>query len=202
MLRYLTGKTFCQSLEKQWHTNTGLSRKPDPNRFVLFISVDTRFEILQHIDLVHHQQRGNFVGINLFQHHVHRVDVLLHAYVSRINHVQQQGRLSRLLQRRFKRRHQIVWQMADKPYGIRQHRFTHVCYVNTTQRRIQGRKQLVCGINLGLGYLVKQGGFTGVGITHQRHGRDVSFGSRPTPLFTLFLYTFQTREDLGNTATQ
>ncbi|SAH00688.1 Uncharacterised protein [Enterobacter cloacae] len=88
MLSYLTGKTFCQSLEKQWHTNPGLSRQPDPNRFVLFVSVNTRFKIVQHIDLVHHQQGGNFVGVDLFEHHVHRVDVLLHAYVSRINHMQ------------------------------------------------------------------------------------------------------------------
>ncbi len=87
------------------------------------------------------------MGVNLFEHHIHRVDVLLHAYVSRINHVQQQGRLTRLLQRRFKRRHQIVRQMADKPYGIRQYRFTDVCDVNTAQRRVRGRKQLVCGIH-------------------------------------------------------
>ena len=106
--------------------------------------------------------------------------------------MQQQRRLSRLLQGGFKRRHQVMRQMADKPYGIRQHRFTDVCNVNTAQRRVQGRKQLVCGLHLGLGYLVKQGGFTGVGIAHQRHRRDVGFRSRPTSLLTLFLYTFQT----------
>ena len=142
------------------------------------------------------------MGVDLFEHHVHRVDVLLHAHVCRINHVQQQGRLSRLLQGGLERRHQVMRQVTDKPYGIRQHRFTDVCNVNTAQRRVQGRKQLVCGINLGLGYLVKQGGFTGVGIPHQRHRRDVGFGACPTPLLTLFLDSFQTREDLGNSATQ
>ena len=46
--------------------------------------------------------------------------------------------------------------MANKPYGIRQHRFTDVCNINTAQRWVKGRKQLVCGINSGFGYLVKQ----------------------------------------------
>ena len=82
--------------------------------------------------------------------------------------------------------------MTDKPYGIRQHRLTDVSNVNTAQRRVQGRKQLVCGINLGLGDLVKQGGFTGVGIPHQRHRRDIGFRSSPTSLLTLFLNSFQT----------
>ncbi|MNR30248.1 hypothetical protein D3C85_1476930 [compost metagenome] len=82
--------------------------------------------------------------------------------------------------------------MTNKPYGIRQHCFTDICDVNATQRRIKGRKQLVCGINLGLSNLVKQGGFTGVGIPHQRHRWDVSFGSRTTSLLTLFFNSCQT----------
>ncbi len=93
--------------------------------------------------------------INLFQHDIHCVNVFLQTYIRSVNYVQQQRRLTGLLQGGFKRSHQIVRQMADKPNGIRQHGFTDIRYINAAQRRIQGRKQLVCGVHLGLSDLVK-----------------------------------------------
>lgn len=70
--------------------------------------------------------------------------------------MQQQRRLTRLLQRRFKRGYQIVRQMANKADGIGQYRFADVRDVNAAQRRVQGGEQLVRGIDLGSGDLVKE----------------------------------------------
>ena len=70
--------------------------------------------------------------------------------------MQQQRRLTRLLQRRFKRGYQIVRQMANKADGIGQHRFADVRDVNAAQRRVQGGEQLVRGIDLGGSDLVKE----------------------------------------------
>lgn len=56
--------------------------------------------------------------------------------------------------------------MTNKPYGIRQHGFANVRYINTAKRRVERRKKLVCGVDFSIRYLVKQGGFTGIGIPH------------------------------------
>ena len=96
--------------------------------------------------------------IDLFEHRVDGLDVFLHTKICSINNMQQQCRLTRFLQGGFKRRHQVVRQMTDKPYGIRQHGFTDVRYVYTAQRWVQGRKQLIRCVNPGFGDLVEQGG--------------------------------------------
>lgn len=44
--------------------------------------------------------------------------------------------LARFLQRRLEGGHQIVRQVPDKAYGIRQHGIPHVRHVNAPQRRI------------------------------------------------------------------
>ena len=92
--------------------------------------------------------------------------------------------------------------MTDKPYGIRQYGFPHICDIDTAQRRVQGRKQLVCGIHPGFSNLIEKGGFTGVGISHQRDRRDIRFYTRLPPLLTLLLNFFQARLYLYNTITQ
>ena len=84
------------------------------------------------------------------------INIFLHADIRGINDVQQQRRLTRLLQRRFKRRHQIVRQMTNKAYGVSQYRFADVGDVNTAQRWVQGGEQLVRGIDFRFGYLVEQ----------------------------------------------
>ena len=132
MLRNLTGKPLCQSLKKLWYTNASLRRNPNADWFILFISVDTRFKIIQHIDFIHHQQGRDLVRVDLFENRIHSLNIFLHTEICRINNVQQQCRLTRLLQGGFKRRHQVVRQMTDKPDGIRQHSFTDICYVYTT----------------------------------------------------------------------
>ena len=201
-LDYFAGETFRQGLEKQWHARPRLRGKPHADGHILVVSVDTRLEILQHVDFIHHQQRRDLVGVDFFEHGINRLDILRHADIRRVDHMQQQRRLTRLLQRGFKRRDQIVRQMADKPYRIRQHRFADVRDVYAAQRRVECREQLIRCIHLSRGDLVKQGGFAGVGVAHQRDGGNIGFGSRPTSLLSLLLDALQAREDLSNTVTQ
>ncbi|MGK3403128.1 hypothetical protein ACSLNT_22325, partial [Escherichia coli] len=42
------GKPLRQSLKKLWYPRSGLCGKPDTDRFVLFVPINTRFEIFQH----------------------------------------------------------------------------------------------------------------------------------------------------------
>ena len=156
MLRYFTGKPFRQSLKKQWYANPGLGGEPDPNRFILFISIDTRFKIIQHVDFVHHQQHRDLIGLNFREDRIDCINVFLHPNIGCINHVQQQRRLTRLLQSGFKRRDQVVRQMANKAHGIRKHGLADIGNINAAQRRIQRREQLVRSVDLGFRYLVKQ----------------------------------------------
>ena len=85
----------------------------------------------------------------------------------------------------FKCRHQIVRQVANKPYGICKYGFTDICNVNTPQRRVEGGKQLVCRVDPRFGDAIEKGRFTGVGISHQRNSRNVGFDTRLPPLLTL-----------------
>ena len=89
MLRHLAGKPLRQSLKKLWYPRSGLCGKPDTDRFVLFVPINTRFEIFQHIDLVHHQQGWDLVSVDLFKNRIHRFDVFLYTHIRRINDVQQ-----------------------------------------------------------------------------------------------------------------
>lgn len=80
----------------------------------------------------------DLIGLNFSENRIYRINVFLHADIRRINHMQQQRRLTRLLQRRFKRGYQIVRQVANKADGIGQHRFADVRDVNAAQRRVEG----------------------------------------------------------------
>ena len=177
VLGHFTRKPFRQSLKKQRYANPGLGGKPDPNRFIFFIPIDTRLKIIQHVDFIHDQQRRDLISFDFREHRINCVNIFLHAHIGRINDMQQQRRLARLLERRFKRGHQIVRQVANKAYGIRQDGFADIRDINPAQRWIQSGEQLVRSIVLGFGYLVEQRGFTGVGITDQRHGWNIGFGA-------------------------
>ena len=176
MLSHFTREPFRQSLKKQRYANPGLGGKPDPNRFVFFIPIDTRLKIIQHVDFIHDQQRRDLIGLDFREYRIYCVNIFLHANIRRINDMQQQRRLARLLESRFKRGHQIVRQMTNETYGIRQHGFTNIRDIDAAQRRIQSGEQLVRCIDLSFSYLIEQRGFTGVGITDQRHGGYIGFG--------------------------
>ena len=92
--------------------------------------------------------------------------------------------------------------MADKADGIRQDHISDIGDIQTAQRRVQRRKQLICGKDIGRCHSIKQRRLTGVGIAHQRHGRDVRFGSRLTSLLALFFHPLKTGQNLADTTAQ
>ena len=112
-------------------------------------------------------------------------------YILRIHHVQQQIRLAGFLQGSAKSCHQVVWQMPDKANGICQHQRTKPLYIHPSQGRIQGREQLIGNKGIRTGQRIKQRRFTGIGITHQRHGRHISPLPRASALVALPLNLFQ-----------
>ena len=99
--------------------------------------------------------------------------MLMFLYILRIHHMQQQVRLAGFFQSRTKGRDQVVRQMPDETNGICQYQRTKTLYINTPQGWIQGREQLIGNKGISPGHRIKQRRFTGIGVTHQRHGRHV-----------------------------
>ena len=64
VLGHFTRKPFRQSLKKQRYANPGLGGKPDPNRFIFFIPIDTRLKIIQHVVYSDQQRRISSASIS------------------------------------------------------------------------------------------------------------------------------------------
>ena len=72
------------------------------------------------IDLVEDMEHGTIVGTKLIEHRVHDTPLLLPLRMARVDHVQQQIRLTHFLERRAERRDQMVRQLADEADRVRE----------------------------------------------------------------------------------
>ena len=112
--------------------------------------------------------------------------------------MQQQARFAGFAQRSAKGRHQLVGQAIDETDRIRQHHRCGTGQIQAPQGRVQRRKQLIGGIDARIRQGIKQGGFAGIGIAHQRHRRQISLASRPATLFALPVDPVQAQTNLPN----
>ena len=91
--------------------------------------------------------------------------------------MQQQGRFARLGQRGLEGGNQLVRQLADEADGVRDHHRGVTRQHDAPNGGIQGCEQLVGDIRVGAGQGAEQGGFAGVGVTHQRQRRNRDLGA-------------------------
>ena len=70
--------------------------------------------------------------------------------------MEKQVRLHSLFQRGAKCLDQLMRQVANKTYGIGNDSRAIIFQINTSQCRIESRKQLIRRIGMGFGHLVKQ----------------------------------------------
>jgi len=77
--------------------------------------------------------------------------------IAGVNHMQQQVRAACLLQRRLKRRDQLVGQLANEADGVGQHDRGAAWQSQPSYSRIERREQLVGDVDIGAGQGAKQG---------------------------------------------
>ena len=95
------------------------------------------------IDLVEHLDLRNLAGADRGQHLVHLLDALETLWIAGIDHVQQQARIARFLERGTKCRDQLVRQIAHESHRVREHRDLRARQLDAAHRRVERREQLV-----------------------------------------------------------
>ena len=70
------------------------------------------------IDLVEDQRVGHDVGADFLQHGVRHVELRRPARIGRVDDVEQERRLERLVERGAERRHEIVRELLDEAHGV------------------------------------------------------------------------------------
>lgn len=87
-----------------------------------------------------------------------------------IDDMQQHVRMDRLFKRCAEGRHELVWQLPNKPDRIGDHDLPRfVAEKNTARGRIERGEELVCRIRLCLRQRIEECRFPGIGITDERH---------------------------------
>ncbi len=84
-----------------------------------------------------------------------------------IHHMHQQIGLTNLIEGALKGLHKICRQLSDKAYGIGQQK-RKIAYNHLAHRRIKRGKEFVLRKDFGFGQQIDEGGFSHIGITHQR----------------------------------
>ena len=125
------------------------------------------------------------LGTNLAQHQHHLLDLQHAIRFGRIDHVQQQVGIARLFERRPKCLDQLVGQVTNETHRVGQDNRPQVANVQTAQGRVEGGEQLVGRVHVRFRHVVEERGFTGVGIAHQGHGRNIRTQTATSRLFAL-----------------
>ncbi|MNZ63159.1 hypothetical protein D3C78_812990 [compost metagenome] len=87
-------------------------------------------------------------------------------------------------------------QVANETHSVGQDNRPQVVQFQTAQGRVQRGKQLVSRVHVGFRHVIEERGFTGVGIAHQGHGRNIRTGTAASRLFALTAHFFQAALDL------
>ncbi|RMP65068.1 hypothetical protein ALQ18_05181 [Pseudomonas marginalis pv. marginalis] len=172
-------------------------RHPNPLGLAIFVALNLRLNALKQIEFVIDLKDRQVLGANLAQHHHHLFDLQHAIRLSRIDHVQQQVGVARLFERRPECLDQLVRQVTNEPHGVGQHDRPQVIQFETAQGRVEGGEELVGRVNVGLGHVVEQCRFAGVGIAHQGNRRNIGTHTPASRLLALAAYFFEATLDLS-----
>ena len=124
----------------------------------------------QFVDLVVDEDLRHVLGADFFEYALHFFDAQGMFGIGGIDDVQQQVRIARFRQRRLERGDEVVRQIANETDRVgEQHRAAGEA-VETAQRRVEGREQLVGHVDARAGDLVEQRRLARIRVADQ--GRD------------------------------
>jgi len=121
------------------------------------------------IDLVEDADARHLVGADLGQHRIGDFKLAFEARITRVDDVQQQGRIERFVQGGFERGHQAMRQVLDETDGITDEHTRHAFGVKRTHGGVQRGEELVGHQHLTAGQRTHQRRLAGIGVADQRH---------------------------------
>ena len=111
---------------------------------------------------------------HLGQRPVDHLDLFLPGALACVDHVQQQIRLARFLQRGAERRDQMMRELADEPDGVGQTKPVVLAYVHFARQRVERGEQAVLDEHVLARERLEQARLAGVGVADQRRARQVA----------------------------
>src|SRR5690606_22251572 len=198
----IVAQQLGDGLSQQIEPEALLRRNPHPPRNAIGIALDLRLDAFHQVDLVVHLEQRYFLGANLAEYRQYLFDLLVTFGLVGIDDVQQQVGVARLFERRPKGLDQLVRQMANEAHGIGQDHRPEIVQFETPQGRVQGREQLVGGIDLRPGQRIEQRGLARVGVAHQGHQGHIRATSPAPRLLALAANLLQALLDLADANAQ
>src|ERR1022692_2014506 len=169
------GEPLGQRGPQLGHARTCQRAQTNGGNFTIFVALDAG-RVLCDVALVQHHDARNLIGADLGQHQVDGRNLPLAIGMRRVHDMQQQVGVHGLFQSASKSGDQIVRKVLDETHGVRNDDRFRARQLQTPQRRIERRKELVRGEALGAGQTIEQCRLAGVGVADQR---DVA--NRGTP---------------------
>src|SRR5690606_7036802 len=96
-------------------------RQPDPLRLTIRIALNLRLHPLKQVELVVNLEHRQVLRTNLAQYRQYLLNLLITLGLVRVDHMQQQIGVARLLKGGAKRLDQLVRQMTNKAHRISEH---------------------------------------------------------------------------------
>ncbi|RMN81584.1 hypothetical protein ALQ52_04413 [Pseudomonas cannabina pv. alisalensis] len=172
-------------LLEQIQSSSITGRQPDTLRLAIGIALYLGLYPFQQIEFVIDLEDRQALGTDLAKHGHDLLDLRHAVRLVRVDDVQQQIGVARLFKRRTKSFNQLVRQMTNEAHGVGQHDRTQVIELQTAQGRIECGEQLIGRKHVRIGDRVEKRRFAGVGVTHQRHRRNIGTTPPATGLVTL-----------------
>src|SRR5258708_2741099 len=161
-----------QRFAKAFDSRTGGRTHLDIQYLTMWVAHDFRHQSGHAVDLVVDEDLRHLGRADLFEHRVHRGDLLVALLARAVHHVQEEIGLDGLFQRRLERIDERVRQVADEPDRVRERDARVVAEIDAARGRVERGEELVGDEGLGAGDAIEERGLAGVGVTHERHAQD------------------------------
>jgi hypothetical protein len=138
------------------------------------------------IDLVENLNARDVGRPNLGQYRLHGILASHAVGVGRINHMQEQVRLNRLLQGGLEGLHQRVWQGLNEPHRVREHHESLGRKEHAATGRVEGGKKLIGGIHPSPRKGIKECGLSRIRVADKRDIQGAGSDAGTPTVLSLF----------------
>jgi len=187
--------------EQPFKTFAGGGRNPRRTDPAIGIALDTG-GAADAVGLVVDAQARQVSGANAFEHLLDHRLLAQAIRVGCVNQVHDQARAQGFFQGGAKGGNQFMRQVADKADGVADQQRSDPIAGQASDRRIEGRKQLIAGDHLGPGDPIEQRGLAGIGVANQRHQWHLAARPSPPSLLAASLDPAQARAQVTNALSQ
>src|SRR6185436_234665 len=145
--RDIGGKSLAESGTQFATADTRQCAQTDARDYTRLVALDARGKV-RGVDLVHDLYLRHVLGPDFLEHRIDGRSLLVARRVRGVDDVQQEIGLGRRRERRAKRRHEIVREVADEADGVGQHDRCGPGDVYPAQRGVERGEELIGRVSL------------------------------------------------------